>query len=264
LIPVTTFLKANGRVHHYRFRPGTAKRAIVFANSLGTDLRIWDGVITRLPADISVLSYDKSGHGLSEGGAVTMIDFAQDLAALMDQLGLSDALVCGVSVGGMIAQTLASLRPDLVAGLVLCNTSHRIGTPASWADRIVILERDGLDAMANGILERWFSPTFAKGQPDAYAGYRLMLTRTPTEGYRAVCAAISNTDLTNLTSRLTCPAICIAGADDQATHSTTVEATANMIVGARYLCLPNVGHLPCIEAPDQLQDHVLAQWKALT
>ena len=258
------FVRANGRLHHVRFRPGDGARAIVFANSLGTDLRIWDGVIQRLPPDAPILTYDKSGHGLSEGGATTMQDFAEDLAALMDTLDLREALICGVSVGGMIAQALAAARPDLAAGLVLCNTGHRIGTRESWTDRIAALDDSGLDAMADGVLERWFAPAFRHAHPDLVAGCRMMLTRTPDAGYRAVCAAIRDADLTETTSRIACPTLCIAGSHDQATPPAVVRAMADLIERGGYRRFDGVGHLPCIEAPNLLAACLCDRLEALT
>lgn len=246
------FLRSNDRLHHVRYRTGTNARAVVFANSLGTDLRIWEDVIEGLPSDIPTLTYDKSGHGLSEGGTGTIEDFASDLSNLMDALGLRDALICGVSVGGMIAQALAAARPDLVAGLVLCNTSYRIGTADSWNERIGTLNEVGLEPMADGILERWFANRFHDERPDFVSGYRMMLTRTPKDGYRAVCAAIRDADLTQTTSRLTCPTLCVAGSDDQATPPDLVKAMSNLITVSGYICLDGVGHLPCIEVPGQL------------
>ncbi|WP_316014451.1 3-oxoadipate enol-lactonase [Roseobacter sp. HKCCA0434] len=253
------FLRANGRVQHYRLREGAGGRGIVFANSLGTDMRIWDDVIARLPADGPVLTWDKSGHGLSEAGATSIEELAEDLAALMDALSLREALVCGVSVGGMIAQALAAARPDLVAGLVLCNTGHRIGTRDNWAERIATLDASGLDAMAENVLERWFSPTFRAERPDALAGYRAMLTRMPRAGYRAVCAAIRDADLTERTRELRCPTLCVAGEADMATPPELVEALAALIPGADYTCLTGVGHLPCIEDPARLAKLVSAR-----
>ncbi len=170
----------------------------------------------------------------------------------MDALGLWDAMICGISVGGMIAQALAAARPDLVAGLALCNTSHRIGTPENWAERIAALDETGLDEMADGILERWFAKAFRDEHPDLVAGYHMMLTRTPKDGYRKVCAAIRDADLTQTTSRLTRPTLCVAGSDDQATPPEIVKAMSDLIQGAEYVCLESVGHLPCIEDPDQL------------
>ncbi len=259
------FLRARGRVHHVRFRPGSGNgaRAVIFANSLGTDFRIWDDVIAAMPSDMPILCFDKSGHGLSEAGAVTITDFALDLAALMDSLDLSDALVCGVSVGGMIAQALSVQRPDLVAGLVLCNTSYRIGTREFWADRIGAVTDQGLDHMADGILERWFAERFRNAYPDKMAGYRAMLSRTPLAGYVHVCSAILEADLFEDTKRISCPTICVAGSDDLTTPPEIVAALTAEIEGAAYTCLDGVGHLPCIEAPDRLAGLLRSRIEAL-
>lgn len=257
------FLRTNGRLHSYDFRIGGRGRAIVFVNSLGTDLRIWDAVIGQLPARVPVLQYDKSGHGLSEGGAVSMEDFAADLAGLMDALEIHSALVCGVSVGGMIAQALASARPELVAGLVLCNTGYRIGNVESWTERISALQETGIDPLTDSILERWFSPRFRGECPDLVAGYRMMLTRTPITGYIAVCAAIRDADLEERSRLLTCPTLCVAGEDDLATPPDVVGALATVIPDAKFEIYESVGHLPCIEAPARLAVDILKHLERL-
>lgn len=236
---------------------------MVFANSLGTDLRIWDQVIDAIPSNVPILSYDKSGHGLSEAGALTIEDFASDLAALMDAEDLNNAVICGVSVGGMIAQSVAAQRPELVATLVLCNTSFRIGSSGFWADRITAVNDQGLDGMADGILERWFASTYRAANPDSLAGYRAMLARTPVEGYLNVCAAIRDADLSETSRRLSCPTYCIAGSDDLTTPPEIVKALVTMIEGAKDTCLEDVGHLPCIEAPDRLAAILCEQLEAL-
>ena len=230
----------------------------MFVNSLGTDLRTWDEVIKQLPADVPLLSYDKSGHGLSGLGAASIEDFAADLASLMDALDIGNALVCGVSVGGMIAQALADTRPDLVVGLVLCNTGYRIGTSESWADRISGLDKGGIEPMADAVLERWFSPWFRHNRPELLAGYRMMLTRTPLAGYRAVCQAIRDADLESRARRVACPTLCIAGEADLATPPYVVNALADAIPCARSECYAGVGHLPCIEVPDRLASDIIA------
>ena len=111
-------------------------RPIVFANSLGTDLRIWDDVRRSLDPKIPVLAMDTRGHGLSQSGPTDIATLAKDVADMMDNLGLTDALICGVSVGGLIAQSLAASRKDLVAGVMLCNTGAKIGDDATWTQRI--------------------------------------------------------------------------------------------------------------------------------
>lgn len=242
------FAIVDGLALHYRLRPG-AGRPVVFLNSLGTDFRIWDEVISRLELSAPVLCMDKRGHGLSDEGPVSLEQLAQDAAGLMDHLGLGGALVCGVSVGGMIAQLLAAQRPDQAAGLVLCNTGARIGDANSWNARIGAVHDQGIEAMAEAILDRWFSAGYRSHHPAALAGWRNMLTRTPPAGYAAVCGAIRDSDLSQISANLALPALCLAGSEDQATPPAVVEELAQVLPGARYRLIRGSGHLPCIEAP---------------
>ena len=210
-----------------------------------------------------MLAYDTSGHGLSQGGARSITEFAADLATLMEALEVEAALICGVSVGGMIAQALAAARPDLVAGLVLCNTGVRIGTAESWAARIGTLEAGGLEPMADEIMRRWFSDRFRRDEPALAGGCRMMLTRTPLAGYRAVCAAIRDADLTGGAGQLICPTLCISGSDDLATPPGVVEAMAALIPGARTICYDGGGHLPCVETPARLAGDIIGHMEHL-
>ncbi len=259
-----SFARVNERLVHFNMSLRAGKRAVVLANSLGTDLRIWDQVLAHLPPDVPTLTYDMAGHGLSDIGARTTADFADDLAALMDFCRVKDALICGVSFGGMIAQSLAARRPDLVAGLVLCNTGTRIGSSESWAERIASIDDAGLEPIADAILQRWFSPLFLQRSADLVSGYRLMLTRTPIDGYQAVCCAIRDTDLSDTTAHLTCPTLCVAGADDRATEPKIVYDLASLLEDSSVTCYEDVGHLPCIEAPQRLAEDIKSHTERLS
>jgi 3-oxoadipate enol-lactonase len=253
------FVRVGARVLNTSHRPGSPGfRPIVFSNSLGTDFRIWDGVRDLLPTVVPVLAMDVSGHGLSDMGASSIADHAADVAGVMDHFGLRDAVICGVSMGGLIGQNLAVTRPDLVAGLVLSNTGARIGTEATWSERIAMVQAGGLEPMAAAILERWFSPSFRAQQPDSVAVYRNMLTRTPAAGYAAACAAIRDADQVAATATLRLPVACIAGGEDQATPPDLVRALADLIPEASYEEIAGVGHLPSIETPARVADIVMA------
>jgi len=243
------FLEIDGRVLHVAFRAGQG-RPVVFSNSLGTDLRIWDGVVAALPEGTPVLRMDKRGHGLSEGTADTIEAFAGDAAAVMGRYGISGAVVCGVSIGGLVAQGLALARPDLVSALLLSTTGLRIGTPRSWQDRMEAVRAGGLDAVADGMMERWFSPAFRRAQPAVVAGYRTMLARQSPGGYLAACAALRDADFTEAAPRIGQPALCLAGETDIATPPETLRALADALPRGRYREIAGVGHLPCIEAPE--------------
>ncbi|MCI4662284.1 MAG: 3-oxoadipate enol-lactonase [Neomegalonema sp.] len=254
-----SFLKPRDAVLHYSHRAGVGGApSLVFINSLGSDFRIWDAVIAQLPPEWGLLLSDKRGHGLSQMGAapISIAGLAEDLADLMDARGLSSAVLCGVSVGGMIAQALAHARPDLCAGLILCNTAARIGSPQMWAERIGALDSGGIEPIADNVIARWFSPEFCAREAVMVAGYRTMLARTPVSGYRAVCAAIRDTDLTEQTRALRLPSLCLGGSTDGSTPPEVVEALAGLIEGARYRCFEGSGHIPSLEVPDLLAGEI--------
>ena len=223
---------------------------VVFANSLGTDLRVWEPVLPYLPAGFRYIRYDKRGHGLSDSlpGPWRIEDLADDLAGLLDRLGVRSAAVVGLSVGGLIAQALAARWPDLVRVLVLSGTAPKIGTAEAWADRIAAVESQGIAAIADAILERWFSPRFRAEEP-ALALWRNMLTRSPVAGYVATCGAIRDADLTESTRTLRLPVLAMVGSADGSTPPDLVAAMAAMIPGARIEIIPDAGHLPGVERP---------------
>ncbi len=136
------FVRANGGVAHYADEGPQSGRPLVFINSLGTDFRIWDDVVMPLARERRVIRSDKRGHGLSshDAPAGSIADFASDLAALLDYRRSGPATIVGLSIGGLIAQELYRLRPDLVASLILNDTGHRIGTDEFWNGRISTVE----------------------------------------------------------------------------------------------------------------------------
>lgn len=227
--------------------------AVVFANSLGTDLRLWDSVLPLLPP-IRAIRFDKRGHGLSDRTAPDGIEgLADDAAALIEAVAGGPAVFVGLSIGGMIGQALALRRPDLVRGLVLSNTAARMGTPEAWAARIDAVRTGGMAAIADGVMERWFAPAF-RATP-ALAPWRNMLLRSDPEGYSAACAAIATADLTEAAARMRLPVLAIAGGLDGASPADLVRATAKAIPGADFRTIDGAGHLPCVETP--------AEWAAL-
>lgn len=257
------FILRNGCLLHADYRAGTDARPIVFANSLGTDLRLWDAVVSRLPPAHAVLRLDKRGHGLSDVATTCIAELADDLAAVMDRFDLSGALICGVSVGGLIAQSLTRQRPDLVGGLVLSNTGTRIGNADMWNPRIEAVRQNGIVSIADAVMQRWFAPQFLADNPALVAGYRNMLTRTPDAGYAAICAAIRDADLTGDAASLNVPALCIAGDADQSTPPEVVAQLATALPRAKMVLLDDVGHLPCAETPDRVADLILRMEQSL-
>ena len=241
---------------HYRDDGDPQGAPLVFANSLGTDLRLWDPILPHLPKGLRIIRYDKRGHGLSScpKGAYSMGALVREIEALLDHLDVKNCLFVGLSIGGMIAQGLAIKRLDLLRAMVLSNTAAKIGQPAMWDDRIAAVKAGGIEALADSILERWFSDGF-RDQPEL-ALWRNMLVRQPDAGYMGCSAAISGTDFYTPTSGLRLPTLGIAGSEDGSTPPDLVRETVELIPGSKFQLMRNAGHLPCVEQPADYAKHL--------
>lgn len=242
------FTAIDGIFHGYRPAKGGAP-TVVFANSLGTDLRVWDRVVNRLPADWGILRHDKRGHGLSTARPAPSIEtLADDVEMLLDHHAIGPFAGVGLSVGGLIMQRLALRRAGDMHHLVLSDTAAKIGTPDIWNPRIEAVLNDGIASISDLILQRWFAPRYT-GTED-FALWRTMLERTPAQGYAAVCAAIRDCDYTADLAQITQPTLVIAGSEDASTPPALVRAMAEMIPNARFEEIADAGHLPCVEQPE--------------
>jgi 3-oxoadipate enol-lactonase len=250
------FARVNGVVLHHQVDGPAGKPALVFSNSLGSDFRIWDAVVARLGNRFRAVRYDKRGHGLSEAtpAPYALTDHVNDLAALLDHLGIEKAAVVGLSVGGMIAQGLAALRPDLVAALALSGTGHKIGTAEFWKARIDAVQANGIAGIADLILPRWFTAGYRRPENPDFIGYTNMLVRTPLDGYIGTCTALRDADLTESTRALKVPTICMVGDQDGSTPPDLVRSLAALIKGAEFRVIADAGHIPCVERPDAVAD----------
>lgn len=234
---------------HYRIDGDPDGAPIVFANSLGTDLRLWDPILPLLPAGLRIIRYDKRGHGLSSApdAPYSMGALISDVERLCDHLDVRDCMFVGLSIGGMIAQGLAVKRMDIVRAMVLSNTAAKIGTKEMWGDRIAAVNAGGIEPMADAVMERWFSKGF-RATPELDL-WRNMLTRQPVHGYAGCSAAIAGTDFFTTTASLRLPALGIAGDADGSTPPDLVRETMDLIPGSKFQLIRKAGHLPCVEQP---------------
>ncbi|MEP2028481.1 MAG: 3-oxoadipate enol-lactonase [Paracoccaceae bacterium] len=242
-------LKLDDVALHYHDEGESNAPTVVFANSLGTDLRLWDPILPLLPSGLRIVRFDKPGHGLSSCPVApySMGALVRYTEALLDHLNVRHCVFVGLSIGGLIAQGLAVKRLDLIRAMVLSNTAAKIGTPAMWDDRIDVVRKDGIETLADSILERWFSKDF-RATPELEL-WRNMLTRQPDEGYIGCSAAISGTDFYATTAGLRLPTLGIAGAEDGSTPPDLVREMVDLIPGANFHLVRRAGHLPCVEKP---------------
>ena len=248
------FVRINGVLLHYRLAGPADAPVLALVNSLGTDARIWDRVIAALALRYRVLSYDKRGHGLSDtpAGDYALDDHVADLLGLLDHLGIGRLALAGVSIGGLIAQAVALQASERLSALVLCDTAPKVGDAASWNGRIETVRGQGMAAIADLVMDRWFSPGFQQGHAEELAGWRNLFLRSDPQGYAATCATLRDADLRAEIGAIAAPTLVVAGEADRSTPVDLVRACADAIAGARFEILPGVGHIPSIEQPAAL------------
>lgn len=248
------FATLDGITLHYTLEGLKTGIPLVFINSLGTDLRIWDQVVSSFNGRFPIIRYDKRGHGLSDcpPEPYTIVDHSNDLLNLLAYLGVEPAILAGISVGGMIALDLAIRQPERVRALVLSDTAAKIGTAGYWNERINAIREQGMEPMAEMILSRWFAPAFSVQRPADYQGYRNMLTRMPVAGYTGTCAAIRDADLRDQVATIRAKALVLCGAEDAATPPDLARGLADALPDGRFEMIERAGHLPCVEQPEAM------------
>jgi 3-oxoadipate enol-lactonase len=221
----------------------------VLSNSLGTTQDMWGRQLPALAERFRVLTYDHPGHGASElpEQQCTVEGLAHGLLGLLDELALDRVSVCGASLGGMVGMALALERRERVERLVLACTSAHLGPREQWDERARVVRAEGVDAIADALLGRWFTPELARDEPETVAHFRAMLAATPPEGYARCCEAVAAWDARGRISAITAPVLVLAGADDPATPVEHAELIASRIPGARLHVLERAAHLANVE-----------------
>ncbi len=237
---------------HYELSGKAGAPVLLFSNSLGTSLQMWESQRAALEKQFRILRYDKRGHGASSvpPAPYKLEQLGQDVLGLLDALRLERVHFCGLSIGGLTGMWLAIYAPQRLHKLVLCNTGAHIGTAEMWNARIEAVRRGGTKAIAATAVERFFSPEFRARSPQAVAEAEDVLGRTDAEGYIGCCSALRDGDLRNRIADIRIPALVIAGSKDNATPLALGQFVCEHIAGAQYVEL-EAAHLSNIEAAEE-------------
>ncbi|WP_328345967.1 3-oxoadipate enol-lactonase [Micromonospora sp. NBC_00421] len=239
-----------------------AAPVLVLGSSLGTTGAMWEPQVPALAERFRVIRYDHLGHGRSAvpAGPYTLDLLGRELLRTLDDLGVPWVHYAGLSLGGMVGMWLAAHAPDRVRRLALLCTSASLGPAERWRARAATVRAGGLPAIADAVVDRWFTPAFAAARPDVVAAHRAMLTATSPAGYAACCEAIAAMDLRPALGRIDTPTLVVAGADDPATPVAHAREIAARIPGARLVVLDAAAHLANVEQPARvgrlLREHV--------
>ena len=243
------FVDLDGLTVHVRLDGQVGRPTLVLLHSLGTSLEVWDDQAEVLSTEFRVVRPDLRGHGLTGigSGRFGIDEMARDVLAVLNSLGLDRVHLGGLSIGGLIAQSMAAQAPNRVLSLILCDTAMVFPPAQMWRDRAELARSQGLGVLEDGVLARWVTPS-GLDTPGA-RGLRAMLRRTAAEGYAAAAEALAECDLSAQAAGLNMPALIIVGDQDQATPVSFAEAMHHAIEGSELVVLEDAAHIPTVECP---------------
>jgi len=244
----------NGINVNYRFDGPDNAPVVTLSHSLATDFSMWEPQMKALTARYRVLRYDTRGHGGTDApaGVYSLGQLADDARAMLRELGIARTHWVGLSMGGMIGQTLALTSPALFLSLSLCDTSSRIPAEmkSAWADRIKTAETQGMEPLVEPTIGRWFTAPFRERRKDVVESVRAMIRNTRPQGYAGCCHAIAALDLTDKLPAIKLPTVVIVGEEDQGTPVAASQAIQSKIAGSQLHILKSAAHLANMEQPE--------------
>lgn len=227
---------------------------LIFSNSLGSEMMMWDELIPYLLPYFRVLQYDTRGHGSSLGfkpeHKKSIEQLGEDVINLMNELNIEKAFFCGLSMGGLIGQYLGINHPNRFKKIVLSNTGAKIGNDERWNNRIETISKNGMQAIVDDTMERWFTEEFRRQNPERVAETKAMFLRSDVEGYSNCCRAIRDADFREELEKLSVETLVITGDEDPVTNVEQAEFLVSKIQNASLKVL-HARHLAAPELPEE-------------
>jgi 3-oxoadipate enol-lactonase len=243
--------KTNGIALYYEIHGRQGAPWLVLSHSLACSVRMWDPQIEALAGRYRILAFDTRGHGASDAprGPYTLEMLADDLKGLLDALKISGAHFCGLSMGGMIGQTIALKHPGIFASLTLADTTSRYPAEAwpVWQERIRTAESQGMAPLVAPTLERWFTEPFRRARPEIVQRIAALIGSTPVAGYVGCSHAIPRINLSSRLKEIRCPALVLVGEQDPGTPVAMAQEIHENLPGSKLVVLPQAAHLASVE-----------------
>jgi 3-oxoadipate enol-lactonase len=231
----------------------------MLSNSLLTDYGMWDFQVSTFTKHYRLLRYDTRGHGgtQSTSGRYSMDMLVADVIGLVDALDIAKFHFLGLSMGGMIAQLLASKHGDRLLSVSLCNTACHLGPAAMWDDRIRMAEDKGIGAFVQPMKERWLTQEYRDKNPEFLEKLGSIISKTSVAGFVGCAYALRDMDLLPILPNIKIPTLIVAGEQDIATPVSASEVLHQEIKGSRLVVIKQAGHLPNIEQTQSFDRTVL-------
>jgi 3-oxoadipate enol-lactonase len=231
---------------------GSGKQWVTLVTGIANDLTLWDGQVPALEREFRILRYDLRGHGGSEAtaGDYSIELLVEDLKRLLDSLNIQGTRLVGLGLGGAVAQAFAIEHPDRLLGLVpCCCRAQMVPDFASlWHKLRETVQREGLEAIVEPTVQRWFSEEFKAAHPEVLESVRRMIRRTTLEGYLGVTAAFLGLNVEDKLGRISAPTLYVSGAQDKlGGPPDLMRRLSEKVSGARHVSVPKAAHIANIQ-----------------
>jgi 3-oxoadipate enol-lactonase len=245
-------MKANGITFNYKVDGVQDRPWLVLSNSLATNMGMWDGQAAELARSFRILRYDQRGHGGTEApaGRYSFEELVGDALALLDALSIRRAHFAGLSMGGATALGLAQRHPDRLDRVIICDSPCH-STPVStqqWEERIAVASKEGMEALVEPTIARWFPPETVAARPPYLDKVRQMIRSTPVNGFIGCAAALANHDFRSKVASVTRPVLFIVGEKD-GTTPPVMRQMHSELPGSKFVELPGAGHISNLDQP---------------
>ena len=231
---------------------------VALGTSIGTSQGLWDPKAAVLARRFQLLRFEMRGHGApgaqspAPPGPYSIAELGTDVLTLLNERDIDRVAYCGISLGGMVGMWLAANAPERITQLGLCCTAAYLPPASMWAQRAATARSEGMAALVDQVIARWFTPAYARRCPDAVAAVAAMLAGTDPEGYAGCAEAIGEMDQRAAIAAITAPTLVIAAAEDPSTPPWHGAQIARAIPGARLVVVRGAAHLASYQAPGQI------------
>ena len=254
-------IKANGIQLNYELTGPKDAPVVVLSHSLACSMIMWNPQLDVLEPHFRVLRYDMRGHGDSDApeGSYTLEQLAADAIALLDALRIQSAHFVGLSIGGMIGQCLALNYADRFQSLTLCDTAPILPDEAKplFEERKKRGRENGMEALVQETLERWFTQPYLNQKPPAVDLIRNQILATPVAGFLGCSDAILGLNYLDRLSEIKLPTLIMVGEHDPGTPVSASEAIHERIAGSKLVIFPSAAHLSNIEQAEAFNAELL-------
>lgn len=246
-----TFLSLAGEDFHVRVDGPETAPVLMMSNSLSSNMSMWAPQVAALKQRFRIVRYDSRGHGMSSSPArpYSIAELGRDALAILNALNIPKAHWLGLSKGGMVGQWLATHHGERLDKVILANTAAHMGPPDLWNQRIRLVGAQGMSAIVEGTLERWFTRRFLDSGSPVIGDVHAMVSTTPPQGYMGCSAAIRDMDQREAITTIRNRVLVIVGAHDPATPPAAGAFIASRIAGARLETL-DAAHVSNLEQPE--------------